>query len=239
MNIMDFSNYLVDIVIIVTILLFAFIFAAKGLVQSLLRSFSLIISIGATYLLYPIISGLLRSTFIFESLRKGIYSAMKLDAVKAQGGAGQIKAIDLLALPRGLKNMLVDNNNSVIYELLGVHDFNNYIAGFIANIILNIVVSVLVFVIILIIIKIAAGAMDIASKKLPVVKNLNSLGGGLLGFAWGIIFIWVLMSVLTIFITTPAFASVVAVIEKSFIGKILYDNNVIMNVLLAKLFGWG
>ncbi len=239
MNIMDFSNYILDIVIIVIVLLFTFIFAAKGLVQSLLRTFSWVISIGATYLLYPIISGLLRSTFIFESMRKGIYSAMKLENVSAQGGTGQIKAIDLLAIPKGLKNMLVDNNNSVIYELLGVHDFKDYIAGFIANIMLNIIVSVLVFIIILIIIKVAAGALDIASKKMPVVKNLNSLGGGVLGFVWGIIFIWVIMSVLTLFVTTPAFGNIVDMIERSIIGRILYDNNIIMNVLLAKLFGWG
>lgn len=231
-------NYIVDVVIIIILLLFIFLFAHKGLVASILKSCSWLISIFATYLLYPIVSGLIRKTFIFDALKNSVYSVMGLDNISSAGGAGQIDAINSLTLPEGLKNMLVDNNNSVIYDLLGVNSLQEYIAGYIANIILNIITGVLVFVIILVIIKVVTGALKLA-VKLPVVKQINSLGGGVLGLFWGVMAVWTVMALCTLFIATPFFSSMIFAIDNSIIGKILYDNNVIMNVLLAKLFGWG
>ncbi len=163
---------------------------------------------------------------------------MGLDTMEASGGAGQINAIESLTLPQGLKNMLVDNNNSVIYELLNANSLQEYIAGYIANIILNIVTGILVFLIIVVIIKIATGTLQLA-VKLPVVKQINGIGGGILGLFWGIMAVWTVMALSTVFIAAPFFADMVTAIDNSIIGKILYDNNLIMNVLLAKLFGWG
>ncbi len=231
-------NYVIDIIIIVIILLFVFMFMSRGLIASLLKSFSWLISIVLTYFLYPIISGIIRQTFIFESLKEFIYGVMELDSVSVESGAGQISAINSLTIPEALKNMLVDNNNSVIYELLGVKSLQEYIAGYIANIILNIVISILVFLVILLVIKAVKGTLNLAFK-LPVLKQVNGFGGALLGLIWGVVFVWVIMSVSTLFIAAPFFSDMVLAIDNSLIGKILYDNNLIMNVLLAKLFGWG
>lgn len=231
-------NYTIDIIIIVIILLFIFIFAGKGLTASILKSCSWLISIIAAYFLYPIVSGIIRKTFIFDGIREFIYGVMNLDNLAVENGSGQIAAIDSLMLPEGLKSMLVDNNNSVIYELLGVKSLQEYIAGYIANIILNIVISVLVFAVILILIKAASGTLQLA-VKLPVIRQIDGLGGAVLGFFWGIVFVWSVMAVSTLFIAAPFFADVIIAVDNSIIGKVLYDNNVIMNVLLAKLFGWG
>lgn len=231
-------NYTVDIIIIAILLIFIFMFGAKGLVASLLKSFSLIISIGVTYILYPVVSGVIRQTFIFDILRESIYNIMGLETMAETSGAGQITAIESLTLPQGLKTMLVDNNNSVIYELLGVKNLQEYVAGYVANIILNIVTGILVFFVILFIIKIATATLNIA-VKLPVVRQLNGLGGAVLGFVWGIAAIWTAMALSTLFIAAPFFSNMITAIDSSLLGKLLYDNNVIMNVLLAKLFGWG
>lgn len=232
------TNYIVDIVILAVILLFIFVFAYKGLVESIFKSCSWIISLVATYMLYPIISGILRQTFIFDAIKKMIYSIMNLDAVATESGAGQISTINSLSLPDVLKNMLVDNNNSVIYELLGVNSLKDYVAGYIGNIILNIVVSAIVFIVIIIIIKAISGTLQLA-VKLPIIKQINGLGGGLLGLFWSIVFIWAVMALSTVLIATPIFSDIVMAIDNSIVGKFLYDNNVIMNVLLTKLFGWG
>lgn len=231
-------NYIVDIVIIVVILLFIFAFGSKGFVASVLKSCSWLISIIVTYFLYPIVSGIIRKTFIFDLLKEFIYGAMNLDGISAENGVGQISAINSLSLPQGLKGMLADNNNSVIYDLLGVNTLQEYIAGYVANIILNIVISLLVFFVIAVIIKAVSGALKLA-VKLPLVKQINGLGGALIGVFWGVIFVWVIMALSTLFIATPVFSEMITAIDSSFIGKLLYDNNVIMNVLMAKLFGWG
>ena len=232
------ANYIVDILIIVLILLFTFWFAGKGLVQSLLKSCSWLVSIIATYLLYPVISGIIRGTVIFDFLKDAVYGVINFGGNGNTSGMGQIDTINSLSLPDVLKGLLIDNNNSVIYDLLGADSLQSYISGYIANIVLNIVVSLVVFIVILIIIRTVTSALKIA-VSLPVVKQINSIGGGILGFFWGVVFIWVLMALSTLFITTPAFADITMAIDNSILGKLLYDNNIIMNVLLAKLFGWG
>lgn len=228
-------NYTVDIIIIVILLLSIFYFANKGLISSILKSCSWLISILVTYFLYPFVSSLLRKTIVFDFLRETIYTVMGLDSVSATNGSSQITAINSLTLPEGLKTMIVDNNNSVIYDLLGVNSLQEYIAGYIANIILNIVISILVFFIIKFCIKLAFTALDIA-VKMPVVKQLNSLGGAFLGAFWGVVIIWSIMAITTLLIASPVFSDLINAINNSFIGSILYNNNFIMNVLLSKLF---
>ena len=109
-------NYTIDIIIIVIILLFIFIFAGKGLTASILKSCSWLISIIAAYFLYPIVSGIIRKTFIFDGIREFIYGVMNLDSLAVENGSGQIAAIDSLMLPEGLKSMLVYNRVIVIYK---------------------------------------------------------------------------------------------------------------------------
>lgn len=228
-------NYTVDIIIIIILLSSIFYFAHKGLISSILKSCSWLISILVTYLLYPFVSSLIRRTIVFDFLRETIYTVMGLDSISATGGSSQITAINALTLPESLKTMLIDNNNSVIYDLLNVNSLQEYIAGYIANIILNIVISILVFFIIKFGMRFVITALNIA-VKLPVVRQLNSLGGGLLGLFWGVAIIWGVMAITTLLIASPVFNDLIDAINNSFLGSILYDNNFIMNVLLSKLF---
>ena len=228
-------NYTVDIIIIIILLSSIFYFAHKGLISSILKSCSWLISILVTYLLYPFVSSLIRRTIVFDFLRETIYTVMGLDRISATGGSSQITAINALTLPESLKTMLIDNNNSVIYDLLNVNSLQEYIAGYIANIILNIVISILVFFIIKFGMRFVITTLNIA-VKLPVVRQLNSLGGGLLGLFWGIAIIWSVMAITTLLIASPVFNDLIDAINNSFLGSILYDNNFIMNVLLSKLF---
>ena len=228
-------NYTVDIIIIIILLSSIFYFAHKGLISSILKSCSWLISILVTYLLYPFVSSLIRRTIVFDFLRETIYTVMGLDSISATGGSSQITAINALTLPESLKTMLIDNNNSVIYDLLNVNSLQEYIAGYIANIILNIVISILVFFIIKFGMRFVITALNIA-VKLPVVRQLNSLGGGLLGLFLGVAIIWSVMAITTLLIASPVFNDLIDAINNSFLGSILYDNNFIMNVLLSKLF---
>ena len=92
-------NYTVDIIIIIILLSSIFYFAHKGLISSILKSCSWLISILVTYLLYPFVSSLIRRTIVFDFLRETIYTVMGLDSISATGGSSQITAINALTLP--------------------------------------------------------------------------------------------------------------------------------------------
>ncbi len=229
-------NYAADIVIIAIILLFTIIGAWRGLMNSLFKSCSSLIAIGGAFFLHPVISDLLRKSFIYTMIRDSIGKSLGLNSVTAGSQHDRINVISTLPLPDSFKGMLMDNNNSVVYDLLNANSVTEYITGFMANIFINIVVSLLIFIIIFIFIKMIINAFSLV-VHIPIISHVNSLGGGLLGLAWGILMIWCIMTVMTLFITTPVFSVLMEYIDGSILGKILYDNNIIMNILLKKLFG--
>ena len=51
----------------------------------------------------------------------------------------EIFAIDNLALPKSIREKLIADNNSVIYETLGVTDFKEYLSRYLALMILNVI----------------------------------------------------------------------------------------------------
>lgn len=231
----NISSYAADIFIIAVLLLFIILGAWRGLMKTLLKSCSSLIAVGGALFLHPIISDVMRESFIYTMICDSIGKSLGISTVTASSQPDRINVINTLPVPDNLKGMLLDNNNSVVYDLLNADSVTEYITGYIANIFINIIVSILVFIIIFILIKIAINALSLA-VHIPVVKQLNSLGGGLIGLVWGIFIIWCLMTVMTLFITTPVFAQLMDMIDSSILGKILYDNNIIMNVLLKNLF---
>lgn len=231
-------NYLIDIIIIVIVFSFISVFARKGLIGSIFKSFRWLVSILLTYMLYPIVSAVLRKSVVFEFLKSAIMDIMNLENIGNVTGANQVGVVNNLDISESLKTLILENNNSVIYDLLGVDKLQEYIAGFVANIVLNIIVGIVVFLITMIIIKLLTGTFTMVFN-LPLIKQVNYFGGGLLGFAWGIVFVWFIMLILNLFITTPFFAETIVAIENSYIGKFLYENNLILEAIFKKLFGWG
>lgn len=229
------GDYSIDIIIIAILLLFIIIGAWRGLMKTLFHSCSSLIAIGGAIFLHPVIGDFIRKSFIYTAISNAVGKSLGISNAAPSSQPDRINIINSLPLPDSFKGMLLDNNNSVVYDLLNADSVTAYISGFIANIIINIAISVIVFIIIFIIIKIIINALQLA-VKIPVLKQINALGGGLLGLAWGVIMIWCIMTVMVIFITTPAFNTIINNIDKSILGKILYDNNIIMNILLKNLF---
>ena len=229
------GDYTIDIIIIAILLFFVIMGAWKGLISTLFRSCSTIIAIAAAIFLHPVISDFIRKSFIYKAISGTIGKSLGISNANPASQADRINFIRTLPLPDSFKRMLLDNNNSVVYDLLHANSVSDYISGYIANIIINIIISILIFIVIYIAIKIIINALQLA-VKVPVLKQINSLGGGLLGLVWGVIIIWCLMTVMMLFITTPVFNTIINNIDRSILGKILYDNNIIMNVLLKNLF---
>ncbi len=230
------NNFATDIIILAILLLFVVVGAWRGLVKTLSKSCSSLVAIGGALFLHPIVGDLLRKSFIYNAIREFIGKSLGINTVTAVSQPERINVIRTLPLPDSFKTMLLDNNNSVMYELLNANSVTEYITGYIANIFINIIVSILIFILIFIAIKALIGALNLA-VNIPVVKQMNSLGGGLLGLVWGVFMIWCFMTIMTLFITTPLFARLMVYIDRSILGSILYDNNIIMNVLLKNLFG--
>lgn len=158
------------------------------------------------------------------------------DAQKELPLSEQLELIEDMPLPMTLKEALKENNNSEIYNALGVEYFSDYAASYIANCITNGIGYILSFIIAVIIIKVILYAIDILTE-LPGISFINAVGGMLLGAVQALLWIWVFFILATILCNTPAGQVVMDQISGNEILKILYEENLLMNVILEVIQG--
>lgn len=141
----------------------------------------------------------------------------------------QQEAINAADLPDIFKNLLSVNNNSEIYEELGVQTFAQYVGSFFAKLIINIISYLGTFLIVTIILRAIIFALDIVAE-IPVLGLINRLAGGVIGFAGALIIVWLLFVVVTLLYTTVIGKDIYEAIQGNGILKFLYDNNPIMKM---------
>lgn len=160
-----------------------------------------------------------------------------------EGEEGQGSMLDNMELPRDLqqeaiqaadmpdifKNLLSVNNNSEIYEELGVQTFAQYVGSYLAKLIINIISYLGTFLIVTIILRAIIFALDIVAE-IPVFGLINRLAGGVIGFAGAMIIVWLLFVAVTLLYTTVIGKDIYQAIQGNGILKFLYDNNPIMKM---------
>ncbi len=69
-----------------------------------------------------------------------------------------------------------------------------------------------------------------ALAELPIVKQFNEAGGILYGILRGFFVIYLLLAILSLLATVFDFSGILGIIDTSFIGKILYNNNLLLRI---------
>lgn len=144
----------------------------------------------------------------------------------------QIREIEKSALPGFLKEALLENNNTTIYEELGVSTFVEYVSSYISRMIIYILSFLVTFLLAIIIVKALIVAVDIIGE-LPGVGFFNHLGGGIVGAFAALLIVWLGFLVVTLVYTTDPGKQLFAQIEASKILTFLYEKNVLLSKLIS------
>lgn len=208
----------VDMTIIVVIGLMMLSGYVRGFIKTLFNVVSMIITFGLTYYLYPYVSKfIMNETSLYKNISDTISS--NFDFEKLLEGAitkeTQLQAIEKLPLPDMFKEILVNNNNPEMFKLLDVSSFQDYISGSLASIVVNIIVFIALFFIIWIVLNILVSVLDLVAK-LPGLKQVNKLAGAGLGLVFGLAFIFIGLSVVTLIISVDQNIELVQMVEESF-----------------------
>jgi len=148
----------------------------------------------------------------------------------------QVALLENAPIPKAMKQYLLQNNNSEIYQLLGVDKFVDYVANYIAYGITNGIGFLLSFTLATIIVKVMLYAVDLLTA-IPGISFINALGGLLLGAVQGILWIWVFFIIVTVICNTAIGKSLLSAIEGSTILSYLYDRNQLLQVIMAIMNG--
>ena len=224
----------IDIFVIAVIAVCALVGMKRGLVKTCLSFFTPVVSLVLTSRIYPAFSKFLRETPVYGILKKGVEKALNLQTISEGVSSQGNDVINGLSIPDFLKTSLIENNNTVVYNILDASGLKEYIAGYIANIFINIVSMLIVAVIIFIIIKVIFLMLDIITK-LPIIHGANSMAGLGIGILHGILIVWIVFTVAVLFVSGDKLVWFYESLEKSRLGMFLFKNDILLKMIL-KIF---
>ena len=138
-------------------------------------------------------------------------------------------------LPSFLTEKLVVNNNPEIYAMLGVDKLIDYIVVSITNLFITGIAIAIAWIVVKIILAIGVGVLDLVSK-LPILRTANQLAGGIVGALRGVLFVWIGCILVPFLVMLPELAQLEALIKGSVITKMLYENNLLLQLIMDMLF---
>ncbi len=143
----------------------------------------------------------------------------------------QIQYIQDTYLPSFIKERLIENNNSHIYEELGVTLFTDFAAAYMARMILKILSFLVSFILSIIVIRILF-AMAGVIGMIPVLGGINRLAGIVAGFMIALVVVWILFLTLTVMNSTQIGRVGIQMINESQLLTFIYEKNILLQQLL-------
>jgi ABC-type multidrug transport system fused ATPase/permease subunit len=212
------------IIVIGIIILNAWIGRKVGLIKIVFSLFSFIIALILTLWISPTINGMLKNneTFYVKASEK-VEDMLFKEQVETTDEDDMIEG---LPLPKSIKESLKEN------KAKQESNIKSYITEHVTGIVINALAFVLTFIIVFIGLWAVSIALNIISK-LPILKQLNKLAGLLVGGLQGVIIVWILFILLTVFSGTELGKSAFVQIKDSMILSYIYDKNFLLNIVMS------
>lgn len=207
---------IVDLIIIAVVLLFIFLGYKKGLTGSLIKLLSFIIAIVVAIVLYkPVANAVIENTVIDDNIRTTLSATLGVEN-KTENTEENVPSTIMDNINKEIENATDEVKANVI----------DHTTITIVNIGSGIVIFLAVRVILVLISLFAKILTD-----LPVIKQVDKLGGLAYGAIEGIVIVYAVLAVISLTSVIWANNAVVTAIAKSSLGEMLYNNNIILNLL--------
>lgn len=202
-------SIVVDIIIVAIILLSTFLAYRKGLITLAIQLVAVVIAVVLTLLLYkPVSNVIINVTGIDESIQNAILEEANDMMTNDEEGANQvIETIQNGMLPETARTISI-----------------NIIEG---------AVILILYIVIRIILKFVTALANLVSK-LPILNQLNQLGGIVYGILRGLLIVYILLLIVNLSGEIEPQNHVYTAVEESYIGKMMNENN-ILDILFTKV----
>lgn len=214
---------IVDLIIIGLILLSVFLGYKKGLAKSLIKILSFFIAIIIAAVFYkPVSNFVIEKTQIDENIKQSIVNIVKDDIEET----GEVK--EESNLPKAMTNYINESVKNAVNDTKE-KVVENAAEG-ISVAAINVGVAVGLFVIVRILLLIVSLLSDLLTD-LPVLKQFDKTGGVIYGLLRALIVIFLVFAVISFISPLIEETGIIALINKSFVGSLLYDNNLLLKII--------
>lgn len=209
---------ILDIIIVAIIVLNVYFCYRKGLVNLAVGLIAVVAAIILSVIFYkPITNIIVENTEFDEMIENTI-----VETFAPEGSSeGQVKYVGILSfLETEVGNAINDTKNEVVYET----------AGAMANKIINLIVFIGIFTVVRVALFALTFVAD-AITSLPILKQLDDIGGILYGIIKSLLIIYVVLAIVSLIVGFTANTAIANVIENSYVTKFFYNNNLLLNIL--------
>lgn len=222
---------MLDLVVIILLFIFGAIGYKRGLLDAILSLLGSVGSLILAFIVYPVVNMVLKLTPLYTGINEWVTEKVGNinfgTGVQTQGNA---ITQQITWLPQFMNEQLVRNNNTEVYELLGVKNIVDYVSLSITNIIIAMVALLITWVLLKVILTGSLRTIGKMIAKLPVISSLNRLGGLVLGIIKGLLTLWIIGLMIPLVMTIPSYEMIGNYIEASILTKWLYENNLVIMV---------
>lgn len=221
-------NWILYVVIGIIVML-GLIGYRKGLVKMVFSLTSTIIAILLAAFLSPVVAQIIKSndkTVDFLDEKVSILVDFSAEDSKETKASKQEDLIESLPLPESIKQSLAEDNTEEEYEAMQVEDFEGYVCRRITNVIINAISFIIVLIIAIVALWFVCSTLNILAK-LPLLRQLNTTAGLGVGLAEGVLLVWILFAVLTMFVGTKFGREAMELIGENRFLDFLYKNNLV------------
>lgn len=210
---------LMDLIIIAILVLSIIMGYKKGLIKVVFNIFAFFIALIATIILYrPVANIIINNTEIDDKIKSAIINntTEEKQSEESSSNTGMQKYIE-----DAIKNT-ADEAKSQMIET---------VAKTVSIRAVEILTSIILFIVIravLIVLKVFTQAI----ANLPLIKQFNELGGVVYGIAKGLIIVYIILTIMYFVVSINGKGNISEAINNSYITKILYNNNIIVNYCL-------
>jgi len=229
----------IDLILIVVVGITAFAGYKLGIVRMAVSLLSFFVAIGVALFFYKplaliltektpiddyIISHIVQSG---DSIKKTNETPVVVETPALSSGDSISQANNIESLLSGLPNVLVENLN--LEETKNKAKYE--IAKKASEIIMNILSLIIIYLVVRITLFVASILLTGLMKKIPVLNKINEVLGLFLGIIVGAIEIYIIFAIITFVSSIIDISGFVGAIKASAIAKILFENNLLINLL--------
>ena len=235
MNLIDY----VIIGIIGVSVLFGFY---RGFVSSVLNVGSGLLAFGLSFVLYPRLAGLIQGNdelvrtllhYTDASSRLGDLNLAITNVVQL-GQQGIADVLSKVSLPAPLDQLLATNMTNQAYAASGITTVSDYISQTVVQASINILCFLASFIILYILLSILINAIK-AVFRLPILKQLDWLAGGVFGFLRGLLICVAAFTLVPLVMTVVPVDAVSELIDQSALAGLFSGNNLILLIMNGRL----
>ena len=209
--------------VVAVIILFLIIGYKVGLLKTLLGFSSTLLSMVLSMILYHPLTELLKQTFLFGSIKNGIFNSIYTEG-STSGSVDDV--LGNLPLPEFMKTQVSGNIDGAIHD--SVKAIYESISEALAYVALSIISMILIFILVRVGLLLLKGVAN-GITSIVIIKQINKLGGIAIGFLEGLLILYVIFAVLIMFNSFGSGSAIHTEIQQSFIAKIIYENNFLVN----------